>query len=553
MDLNTTSDTPTSTTATGITSFGDFAIGDGRYYNANWLYRQQITISASEVVGSDQSEFPVLIKLPSNTGLETYAQTTGQDILFTASDGVTVLPYEREEYTSSTGALVAWVMVPDLSHTANTVLYMYYGNATASEQQNAAGVWVNDYMSVWHLSQTSGTTFPDSTGLGNTGNEQNTLTLNAGGQIGPGVNFNTIDNDSGYISTTTDYGQNSNYLTASVWFKTSSASGYKMVGFENAQTGDSAGNYDRQIWMGENGDVYDGINPGTGLEQINSPSTYADGNYHYAVMTVGTSPNLTLYVDGSLVASASTGGPQSGYSGWWKIGAGNLSGWTEGQAGYFVGNLDEVHIASTNRTANWIATEYNNQKSPSTFITVGNPQQDLPYLTVTLPGQASANTGTPSGQIAGTPFNVTLTAYNLNGTIDTSINGAYTVTYSGPANAPGGQMPTYTTSVTFASGVSTTTLTTTLVDSQTTTISASISGVTGTGVASSSLTVGSGTANQLGFLQQPTTAAETVAISPAVTVQVLDQFGNFVTTSTAIVGLAIQNNPGRAPSAGRFP
>jgi len=36
--------------------------------------------------------------------------------------------------------------------------------------------------------------------------------------------------------------------------------------------------------------------------------------------------------------------------------------------------LNEVRLSSTARSAAWVATEYNNQKSPATFMSVG-PQQ----------------------------------------------------------------------------------------------------------------------------------------------------------------------------------
>jgi hypothetical protein len=39
----------------------------------------------------------------------------------------------------------------------------------------------------------------------------------------------------------------------------------------------------------------------------------------------------------------------------------------------FIGNLDEVRIASTTRSAAWIETEFNNQKEGSTFLTLGDP------------------------------------------------------------------------------------------------------------------------------------------------------------------------------------
>jgi hypothetical protein len=37
----------------------------------------------------------------------------------------------------------------------------------------------------------------------------------------------------------------------------------------------------------------------------------------------------------------------------------------------FKGGIDEVRISSTPRSAGWIATEYSNQNSPSTFLTIG--------------------------------------------------------------------------------------------------------------------------------------------------------------------------------------
>ena len=37
------------------------------------------------------------------------------------------------------------------------------------------------------------------------------------------------------------------------------------------------------------------------------------------------------------------------------------------------GQIDEVRISNSVRSADWITTEYNNQNSPSTFYTVGSP------------------------------------------------------------------------------------------------------------------------------------------------------------------------------------
>jgi hypothetical protein len=63
-----------------------------------------------------------------------------------------------------------------------------------------------------------------------------------------------------------------------------------------------------------------------------------------------------------------------------------------------------------------------------------------------------------------------------------------------------------------------------------------------TSAVSTAVTISAGAAAQLSFVQQPSNTAATSAISPAITVDVLDQFGN-PTSSTASVNLAIGTNP----------
>jgi Invasin, domain 3/Bacterial Ig-like domain (group 1)/Cadherin-like domain len=129
-------------------------------------------------------------------------------------------------------------------------------------------------------------------------------------------------------------------------------------------------------------------------------------------------------------------------------------------------------------------------------------------LIVTLPGQTftsgSGNSGTVTAQTAGTVFNVTLEAVDAFNNLDTTFAGTgKTVAYSGP----GGSASTYTTTVNFSGGVSTTTLATTLTKAETTTLTATDAGDSLTGVASSSLTVNAGTATKLQMILPGQTAA----------------------------------------------
>ncbi len=83
-----------------------FAAGEN-YYNASWDFRKSITIDNTKVSGStSHTDFPVLVSI-TDTNLKDNAQSSGNDILFTSSDGNTKLSHEIESYNSSTGELVA--------------------------------------------------------------------------------------------------------------------------------------------------------------------------------------------------------------------------------------------------------------------------------------------------------------------------------------------------------------------------------------------------------------------------------------------------------------
>jgi hypothetical protein len=144
------------------------------WYNSSWLYRKKLTIDYTKV-GATLSHFAVLVSLTSDSDLAARARSDGYDILFTSSDGTTKLDHEIEKYISATGELVAWVRIPSLSNSADTDIYMYYGYASATDQQNKTGVWndnggtATNYKGVYHLKETSGTTFADSASNANTG------------------------------------------------------------------------------------------------------------------------------------------------------------------------------------------------------------------------------------------------------------------------------------------------------------------------------------------------------------------------------------------------
>ncbi|HIG99858.1 MAG TPA: DUF2341 domain-containing protein, partial [Thermoplasmata archaeon] len=111
------------------TSFNPLATG--------WVYRKQITIDHTQV-DDDLTDFPVFISI-TDLDLQAEAQADGDDILYMSYTGVPQqLNHEIESYDGTTGELCAWVNLPSVSSTVDTIFYVYYGNSACSSQQHVA-------------------------------------------------------------------------------------------------------------------------------------------------------------------------------------------------------------------------------------------------------------------------------------------------------------------------------------------------------------------------------------------------------------------------------
>ncbi len=357
--------------------------GGPDWYNHSWLYRKAITIAHGQVSGSSAlSNFPVLISL-TDSNLASAAQASGNDILFTDSSGLTKVPHEIEQYTSSSGQVLAWVQVPSLSPTADTVIYLYYGNSTAPDQSNRTGVWDSNYKGVYHLANGTTLSGGDSTGYANSGSLQGGPTALAGEIDGAGSFSGSSQNLSlGNASSLQIIGQISLEAWVNVTAFPSSGWGYLI------------------------GKGYDGINEGYFLRLSNSGSIVTEagsyngsnhstswavsgwntGTWHH-VVGVFDGANWILYFDGSSKAQASDStGALSTTKGVY-FGATDIAG---SVSRYFNGKLDEVRISNMARSASWIQTEYNNQSYPTTFYSVGPEQTSasgnaIPATLVTTP------------------------------------------------------------------------------------------------------------------------------------------------------------------------
>ncbi len=341
---------------------------------SGYTYRKTITIDADQVSGStDFSNFPMLFSV-TDPSLKTLANggrvrnASGFDIIFTLADGSTQLNHEIEYYSATSGNFVAWVKIPTLGATVDTLIYMYYSNASiASSQENITGVWSSSFSMVHHLN-TGATTYLDSTSYNNDAAIGGTPSGgNTTGQIAGGYGF-AIDNS--YMSITNQASQTpaSNY-TMTAWVKpTTCGESY------NGKVLEKKNVYALTVIDETSGGKVSkcGLYFNYGASQTPTVSTVvALGSWSLIGVTYdGT--RLKIWTNGQIVANTvgSYGLSAAAVDLW--LGARDNGMLPAGQE--FDGVEDEVRIVSTNRVDDWMITEYNNQSNPATFFVEGGEQ-----------------------------------------------------------------------------------------------------------------------------------------------------------------------------------
>lgn len=343
---------------------GDGICDDQETPLTDYDFYKEIRILHSQVSGPRRLDgFPVLISR-TDSDLRDYCQTDGDDIAFYL--GVDRLDYEIEKYDPTTGKLTAWVRIPALSATTDTIILMYYGNsAMGISQANPAATWQNGFAGVWHLGENSGAIAHDSTANGFDGSHQGDITFQAG-KVGNAYYFSGNDRivTSAFPSDLEVAGNNPK--TISVWTKNN----------------DSFSEWGRVFRLGGEGrrknikliiHVYDdqwvlALGGDNGQNERFTP--YIPGSHgswvHHVIVYVG-GRTLKYFADGELIYSYTIGTYADA-----KLEITDEVPFDFGGLQYFTGHIDEVRVANTVRSAAWIATEYNNQSDPNGFYTVSS-------------------------------------------------------------------------------------------------------------------------------------------------------------------------------------
>lgn len=342
-------------------------------------FYRSISIDHTKVGSSDHTNFPVLI-----SGTLSYLATVanggkvqnanGYDVAFFSDSALTTqLKHETVKYTAASGVVAYFVKVPTVSHTADTVIYIAYGNgAISTDQSDKNNTWNSAFQFVHHFEDGTTLSLADSTANARTATgwtaPGSSGTPAAGaGKVAGGAAF-----DGSSFTTTAYDGSALTALTAVMWVNpTTNAASKGFMEWQASSLGNGGSGTPFVLFQNNNGTL-----------QI-----YVDGSYRETStsLSTGTAYRVGVTLTGSTTWKFYRNGVElSTYSG----GVANQANALRVNFGFGFASqhacvIDEASISNVARSADWMLADYNNQNSPSTFSTIGTETANSVSYTLT--------------------------------------------------------------------------------------------------------------------------------------------------------------------------
>jgi hypothetical protein len=329
------------------------------WFDPAWGRRKPLVIDSGYVF-EDLTDFPILVRLSSDSELAASVQPDGRDLRF-ADDSGTPLPHELEKYES--GTLIAWVTVRSLPATADTTIYVYYDNPSAIANERPADVWANGFTSVYHFGDGA------------------TLDVGDSLETNPGTNNGAVA-DLGWIHGSASFDGAGSNISAGATGISSGAGERNTVTFWMQYTGDigdavfafSDGDLGYDLWLLRDGcfgfNTQQGEVLGTTMTGLRDRWVHVAAVFYNGVPTAGQNE---LYIDGEpqTLTECEAGSGAASRS------AGPTIYWASRDGYQFQGFLDEGRLADVVRSPEWILAAAASQRAPGEFVTPG-PEETPP-------------------------------------------------------------------------------------------------------------------------------------------------------------------------------
>jgi PKD repeat protein len=459
--------------AWAVDTAGDYVLLGGEFPRVNGVAQQGLTrmvkrTAAPKLRGPRYTTVPETsaVSLQAGTARVSWGSAWDQDdenlkyeVLRDGSKWVYSTVAPSNFWTLPRLAFIDTGRAPGSTHTSQVRITDPDGNVQWSTKSNmvtvgtaAASVYADlvtgdGAVHLWRLGEPSGTSGMDWAGFDDVKLSGGFTRAVAGALVGDPDRASRFDGSTGFAATTAPV-EGPNVFSAEAWFRTTSRTGGKIVGFGDRNSGTSS-NYDRHIYMDAQGRVWFGV-WNSGSYTVNTTQAFNDGKWHHVVGTMD-GAGVTLYVDGKRIGTNAGTAVAQPYSGYWRVG-GDTS-WSGNP--YFSGDVDEVAIYPRVLTQQNVSTHFQagqgqlvNQPPTASFghstngLTVsvdgsGSSDRDGTIGSYTWSWgdstpAASGATATHTYAATGT-YTVTLTVTDGGGAKDSV---SHDVTVTGPANQP---------------------------------------------------------------------------------------------------------------------
>lgn len=324
---------------------------------------KKIPVNSAKISGT-HSNMPLYIKPSAMSGWGSVTLAEAQSMRFYSDAGLTT-ELAREIVSADE------IHVKVSSVTTTTEIWCSY-DGVASDYGVATSfgrnaVW-SDYAGVYHMNDTSTTTFTDSTGNGNNATKgAANQPPEADGQVGKAQDFSGGSYEADIVDPATWRTHTAG--TIQYWQKGVNNSAFKAV-FSYGRSSDSNffmyGGWDNanRIWFDSS--------IGSGNFARMRSNAVPTSNVWHSIAFQSSGSAYSMFLNGASYAmTVSTGG--TGTNGRWidpitglnqpAIGYLNRAS----KAAYYNGLVDEVRVSSVQHSSNWLLTEYNNQSDVATF------------------------------------------------------------------------------------------------------------------------------------------------------------------------------------------
>lgn len=251
------------------------------------------------------------------------------------------------------------VVTDPFGNTANSPWTSVTVAASGSDSAYVKAVYASQPTNYWRLGEAAGTTVSqDRVGFMPSTAQAGVTRGSAGAIAGDSDTASTFSGTNTGWQTSTEQHNPPDVFTLEAWFKTSSVTGGRILGWSSRIDRNSQ-KHDRQLYMDNSGRIHFGTRPTNQRLVASSTAGYNDGTWHHAVGTLSAA-GLKLYVDGVEVgANPSVVTAEHLSLGYWRIGGDTVSGWPSApQSGFFNGSIDEVAVYKSALTPAEIAGHY---------------------------------------------------------------------------------------------------------------------------------------------------------------------------------------------------